>query len=634
MSDPGDLVPKWTISTWIYTNYPGSAVDSSIGVFNFNNWTSTVDSIITNYNDAQIQPSSKITQIYPYASDMELPWVSQTFRNNGIPLGANPGLLPGDTDIITQGQFYDAIISPYSDTVTVGCNIIEYFCPSTPQTCPITDSSCDVKCPCPTVYWSQSNFSPPSLPQIPPSTSGPVYSEYGFSLKNPPFTPITGITQQAVVIDGRIDNGYLQGFNDFMTISQAQDMARLIVYGGTSQGNTTKGISDFPPLDVNGNPSDSGIMGIQLDFEPFDSTNPNQSAFYTSIGSLLAITKQYYSIFTFPKAMTTTTATILNSSNNGCMIVPLYDLVDMQNGIPEVCNSDYTFTNAPCDTSATPPPLSATGDATTAVYSLDVPHSLIGYYNAALLTVKQSIAKASITGIKYKFAIPLSSSAHEFEQWGVYSCLFNDFIAPIPNNAYCRMYNGLPINANNGIITQLGYVQMAIKAMQDGIAQMGEIFSNNIGLFRGVDLYAFSYRTVWTPQNPVVDWMTGNIFYGNTPVYVPADENGVVQGSSLNVPYIYSTPAYPTFNETDFTNTQNVLNWLATYGIDPRPQTCGSGTEICLPSECNLSTNTCCLSGKIVVGSGTCCSSPNICGTGSLATCCEAGEKCVAGSCQ
>lgn len=615
-------IPTWSIGTWIYIYYPGVATDQMYTKsFVQETWMNTIQTAITNYNSAQISETSKITQIYPYGTDMELPWVSPTYNNNGAPLGINPNLATGDPTLLTADQFYDAnnIVTPFSTDMPVACSLAESFCEGS-STCPIT---CDkgIQCPCPTVYWSLSD---PTLSNC----------EYGFnfatSSSSYPVSMNINIPEKAVIIDARIDNGYLQGFNEFISIADAQNMAKLIVNGGYSQGTQTLGIGAFGPNSAN-KPT---VNGIQLDFEPFDSSNPNQAAFYTQIGALLKATGQYYSIFTFPKAMSTTTATILNSSDNAYMIIALYDLLDMKEGIPSVCNADYTFTGAPCDTSAAPPPVVASGDATTAIYDATVPHSLVGYYNAVLLTVKQTIAKAAITGIKYKFGIPVSSSAHEFEGWGQYVCQFNNFIAVKPVNAFCRMYNGLPMNTESGAITQLGYVQMAIKAMQDGISQMGATYTNFASLFRGIDLYAFSYRTVWTPQNPVVDYLTGNVYYGNTPVYEPADANGVAQGGNVNPPYIYSTPSYPTFSASDFTNTQNILNWMATYGVDPRPQTCGSGTGICLPSQCNTSTNTCCPAGQIVVGSGTCCSTSNICGTGAAANCCPSGKKCVSGSCQ
>lgn len=634
-------IPNWSIGTWIYKDYPGAASDAlcsdgstptspgvcangSAPIFNQTAWLTSVQTAITAYNQAQISPTSKITQTYPYATDLELPWVAPSYAGNGT----NPEPLFG--------------------------------APPVNQACPATQ--CFNQEPvAPTTLWSHSDPTLPtcqygisfvsttnnSIPPIgTPPTNPPIPSQAGNTTPVPPSLtiPNLNIAEMAVIIDGRIDNGYLQGLNESLTPAQAANLAQLIVNGGYSQiplgpkpgkalqnSNFQVGVGIFGPK-VTANKYQPTVNGIQLDLEPFDSTNPNQVAFYKEIGSLLAANGQYYSIFTFPKAMTAATAAVLNNSHNGYMIVALYDLLDMKT-IPAVCNADYTFTGAPCDTSAAPPPVVATGDATTAIYDTTVPHSLAGYYNSVLLTVKQTIAKAAITGIKYKFGIPVSASVHEFEGWGQYVCQFNDFEQVKPINGFCRMYNGLPMNINSGSPTQLGYIQMAIKAMQDGISQMGVTYTANSSLFRGIDLYAFSYRTIWSPQNPIVDYVTGNVFYGNTPVYAPANSDGYSAGSKVNPPYIYSVPGSPTYSATDYTNTQNILNWLATYGVDPRPATCGAGK--CLPNQCNTTTSTCCPGGSLFVGSpGTCCASNNICGTGTAATCCTSGKKCVAGSCQ
>ncbi len=660
--DSGNI-PLWAISTWIYKDYPGAASDElcsdgsaptspgvcqngSAPIFNQTAWLNSVQSAITAYNKAQISPSSQISQIYPYASDLELPWVAPSYAGNGVspePLFATPPV---------------TTVCPNKDGQPLASPALCYNRLSVP----------------PSTYWDLSdptlptcsyglsfvettinNALPPALPapQPGPPVNPPAANQAKDTTPVPPSLtiPNLNISEMAIIIDGRIDNGYLQGLNEFLTPTDAQNLAKLIVNGGYSQiplvlnpnwttksqpsvpkkilgnSNFQVGVGTFGPL--SSNKYSPTINGIQLDLEPFDSTNPNQVAFYKEIGSLLAANGQYYSIFTFPKAMTEATASVLNSSNNGYMIVALYDLLDMAS-IPLVCTADYTFTGAPCDTSAAPPPVVASGDATSAIYDTTVPHSLAGYYNAVLLTVMQTIAKAAQTGIKYKFGIPVSASVHEFEGWGQYVCQFNDYEDVKPINGFCRMYNGLPMNINSGNPTQLGYIQMALKAISDGIGKMKDTFTSNASLFRGIDLYAFSYRTIWSPQNPVVDYDTGNVFYGNTPVYVPASDDGYSQGSQVNAPYIYSLPGYPTYSQTDYANSQNILNYLATYGIDPRPATCGTGS--CLPNQC--CNGSCCPIGTVCIGSGTCCSRSYICGTGTEAICCNAEKPvCTNGTC-
>jgi hypothetical protein len=638
MSCPSDqsrdsgCIPLWSNSTWIYKDYPGAATDALNKQYDETAWLNLVATAINSYNSKQTNPTSQITQIYPYASDLELPWVSQSYAGNGTPgepLFSSPPINPAQaTDCITNQDCFNQVVPPatYWDLSdpTKPCNQYGFFFVETNS----NNSTNGTTSP---VVPSQSG----NTTAI-PSTLTMLQKGNNQSLKN--------ITENAIIIDGRIDNGYLQGLNEFLTQTEAVNLANLIVNGGYSQTqckcfqdfsalckctsmNDTScggcflasdkntpatcapspaiitsqnwavqtdkkqttfqvGVGVFGPNSFNKyNPT---INGIQLDLEPFDSTQPNQIAFYNQIATNLKATSQYWSIFAFPKGMTQITADLLNGTNistsnpkpsggnNGYMIVSLYDLVDMKNGIPAACDSDYTFTSGICDTSAAPPPVSATGDATTATYDPSVPHSALGYYNAALLTVKQTIAKAKLYGIKYKFAIPVSSSVHEFENWGQYICQFNDFVQIKPINAFCRMYNGLPLNPDSGNPSQINYLQQSLRAIYDGITQMNKLEEYDSTLFRGIDLYAFSSRTIWSPQNPVLDYDTGNVFYGNTSSYVPATDDGYTQGSLVNPAYVYTTPAYPDFGtKADGTADPNtILGWLSTVTLDVRP--CGT----------------------------------------------------------
>jgi hypothetical protein len=528
-------IPQWSISTWVYSEYPGWISDQNTGAFSpdysTNGWFTNVFWNIGSYNQANLFANSKIDQIYAYVSDVELPWASLTQTSITAP--------------------------SWSDKTQYG------------------------------FFFTTLSGGQPNLSQY------PIFSNSVF-----------GGTSTSIIIDGRIDNGYLQGFNQIISEEDATCLADIVTLGSSASCcpaggvcKTITGITAFGP--INPKYSEPKIPGVQIDFEPFNSDIPNQQAFYNQFGSNLASAGQYFSIFVYPKSLTQNTADVLNGTNNGQIpsggarnngyaIIALYDLVDMKNGIDPSCDRNYQKTDGVCDVSATPAPVVANGDATSAIYDPTVPHSLQGYYNSALLAVKQTIALAKQYNIFYKFAIPVSSSVHEFENWGIYSCQFDANSMGKPNNAYCSSYNTIPMNPNSGDPSQLEYVQQALRAINDGIAQMGEVFDPS--LLRGLDLYCFGFKTIWTPQNPLKDINTNNLFYGNTPVFVPSS----VDGSSpnpvgLNVPYIYTTPSYPVYGQASPhsltpPDVNSVLGWLSTQNLDPRPcnsETCPSSIGSC-----------------------------------------------------
>jgi hypothetical protein len=657
VSRDSGCIPNWSISTWVYKDYPGAATDALTGQFNQDTWLNSVADAINNYNNAisKSKPTSQISQLYPYVSDLELPWVSASYANNGTtpePLFSSPPQDEYGSSIPTDPSFAYQIshCTTNSDCFNQGAAPSTYWSLSDPTKVCNQYGFFFVETTTKNSGNGKSPPTPPS-PQLGNTTTVPETLTIKDENKNP-----LNISEKAVIIDGRIDNGYLQGFNEFITTADAINLADLIVNGGYSQTlckyvnssgkckPTDSGCTLSPAKISNGawaeqvdetqlvyqvgvgafcpnsnykyNPV---INGIQLDLEPFDSTQANQIAFYNKIATNLKANSQYWSIFTFPKAMTQVTADLLNgtnisglntspsSGNNGYMIVALYDLVDMKNGIPAVCETNYTYASGICDTSAAPPPVSATGDATTAIYDLNVPHSAQGYYNAALLTVKQTITLAKQYGIKYKFAIPASSSVHEFENWGQYMCQFTDFTEVKPINGFCRMYNGLPLNPNSGNPSQIDYMQQALRAIYDGIASFKEcttsgtpgIPTGSVGCydstyFKGIDLYGFSIRTIWSPQNPVVDYDTGNVFYGNTSSFVPATADGYTKGSLVNPAYIYTTPAYPDYkaNSDGTPDSNSILGWLSTVTLDVRP--CGTTGGTYCPVEGQTCTNGTC----------------------------------------
>ncbi len=441
--------------TWLYGGYPGSNNDTS---FNESKWLSGVVNTINTYNtNASLL---KITQVYAYATDIELPWTAQ-------------GSSPTYWDETTQYGY----------------------------------------------YFSQDSSSVPL----------PLFSA----------SSITPLTDLNIIIDGRIDNGYLQGFNDQISTADANSFASLIVSGGNSQSAIQPGVASYGPTQTTNKPQ---IKGVQFDLEPFDSTSANQLEFYHKAGNLLAAAGQYFSVFTFPKSLNQATADMLNGTttytfynkttdavrNNGYAIISLYDLIDMSANDLATCqaSANQFNTSGICDTGNTSLPMTTTtGDATGIVTSSAVPHSLQGYYNAALLTVQQTIALAKLYSISYKFAIPGSASVHEFENWGTYACEFSD---KSPENATCKE----TAITQTSTTKQSDYIKQAIKAIQTGFNGSSD------PLFLGIDIYAFSAKQVWSPQPPLADW-NQNFYYGNTCTSVTA-------ATDLNPAYIYTAPNVPT----------------------------------------------------------------------------------------
>jgi hypothetical protein len=518
-------IPDWAISTWIYSEYPGIVSDTNSGIYSDTSWFNTVNNLIQNYNGSTKFVNSQVNQIYAYASDAELPWSSLT------------------TTAISASSWSD---------------------------------------------YSQYGFFFAPLENGSPSLPASLNCQQAINNTTNP--------QTGVIVDGRIDNGYLQGFNEIITSDDVTCLADIIVEGKNAScctgvkwpcSNVT-GVGAFGP--INSSYQNIIIHGVQIDFEPFNSAITNQQTFYNELGSKLAYYGQWFSLFLYPKAFNQATADLLNGTqngqppsgatagrNNGYGIVALYDLVDMKDGINPICDADYTKTDGVCDVSGTPAPVIANGDATSAIYDPTVPHSLVGYYNSALLAVKQTIQLSQTYKIRYKFGIPASSSVHEFENWGIYSCKFDQAGAGEPNNAFCSSYNTIPMNPESGSPSQLEYVQQVIRAINDGISQMGSTFDPQY--FRGIDLYSFGFKTIWTPQNPVKDANIKNIFYGNTPVFVPGSSDGTsFLPEQLNVPYVYTTPSYPNFRKIQSTSGETVdlntvLGWLSTQVLDPRPCT-------------------------------------------------------------
>lgn len=457
-----NLVPAWSVGAYLYADYFGSPNDTS---FDQANWLSSMQSLISEYNQ-NAAVGSQINMVYPYASDLEMPWCLNATAS--------------DYNTLSNYGFY---LTPMSNLVT---DSISY----------------------------------------------------------------TGVTnsQISVIIDGRINNGSLIDFNNgsLFTTQNVQALAGLVLKGGTLAYNTTQGISHFAP-NTGYLPT---INGIQFDIEPFDSSQTNQITFYTEIGKALADNNQYFSIFSFPNNINENTAQMLG--NNGYIIIPLYDLVDMTI-TPEGC-TNFAASPIPsaCITSASTLPMDAVslnmdGNELNYIYSTSVPHSIAGYQNAANLTVLQTIALAQQFGVRYKFALPASASAHEFETWSILPFTFPPLTKPNKNKPTSA--NAIPGNSTQltsaNSTTQLGYVTAAIEAIISGIKATTNF---NSDLFVGVDIYGFNPKSLWTPYPLIADFKNGNVYAGglreNSVLVYDTNDDGW-NDHAYGVSYLELTPAYP-----------------------------------------------------------------------------------------
>jgi hypothetical protein len=373
-------------------------------------------------------------------------------------------------------------------------------------------------------------------------------------------------TQICVIIDGRINNGYLQNFNDSKIFSNdnAKTLADIVLNGA----NGSLGISNFAQSSTNF----PRINGVHFDIEPFDSTEPNQVAFYTEIGTKLAQNNQYFSIFSFPNNINQTTANMLR--DNGYLIIPLYDLLDMKDTPTECSGTPETGSYKKCITSDSKYPMDASGfkiveknkvNQLINTYNSDVPHSLDGYSNAAQATVSQTIAFANQYKIKYKFALPATASAHEFETWS--DLLFNfkpqKNSSNKPTTQFATTNSGPTIRKNANNVPQINYLTKALIAIQNGISSSQQNKNFDPSLFLGLDIYGFSFKSLWTPYPLIEDQTTGIVYAGG--YYVDNQRN-------INPQYIYNTEVYNWNADTYYVNylsftpsnpTEDVLSLLS-----------------------------------------------------------------------
>jgi hypothetical protein len=382
------------------------------------------------------------------------------------------------------------------------------------------------------------------------------------------------------IIDGRIDNGYLQDLNGTtMTEDDVKALAYTVVKGGTSLVTFQNGVGYYASTtnSTTGTVA-NGISGIQFDLEPVDSSQPLQAAFYTEVGRLLAETNQYFSIFTFPKQLTPATATMLNANNNGYAIIALYDLIDMET-VPATTCAPYTLPFAEgCDTSTAPLPIKE--DQT--LDSANVPHSSAGHYNAAYVTAMQTIALAKSNNIKYKFAIPAGPSVHEFVKWGLFECTYPN-VKRAEKYVSCKPGAAQQISGK-GPGTQKTYAQNAINAINQAIkdSTIAGVYDSN--LFVGVDIWGLSKISPWTASPIIIDWDSGDYM-----TCYPGDSNGCTDlgndtstclGAAGNSDSCSIAPTY-VYTATEEQNadgsftrgypTQDVLTYLQT-NLDPRPK--------------------------------------------------------------
>jgi hypothetical protein len=340
---------------------------------------------------------------------------------------------------------------------------------------------------------------------------------------------------KSIIIDGRIDNGYLMGFNDSsFSLADVDNLANLVLNGHAQIGSIQNGVTAYAP----GNTLGVTINGIQIDIEPFNITNANQKEFYTKIAQGLSKSGQYFSVFTFPKDITSDLKATFGDV--GYAVISLYDLKD---------DPSMSFATDPTqDPSATPVPVVISSDCSSATYDTTVPHSIPGYQAAAQYAVEQTIVNSKKSGgVKYKFAIPIAASAHEFESWSKYNCTYQ------PQGNGTQGANFLKtVSCSEGNLISLGlnkqseYIQAGIAAIKEGIKNQTALGNFDPTLFVGIDLWGFSGKMTWSPVTPVVDWNEGTVGYGGAAIN--SNCYGIdpsATPSTFNPPYVVFEPGMP-----------------------------------------------------------------------------------------
>lgn len=364
------------------------------------------------------------------------------------------------------------------------------------------------------------------------------------------------------IVDGRIDNAYLQGFNS-LTSDEAKGFADYVANGGGAVPASFQSYVADPG--AVGICDDSNLAGVQMDLEPFDieTSSDAQASFYTELGSALSkcSTPKWYSVFTFAEKLTPAAIAALNASKNVYVVDSLYDL-PYNNNAPITLSvaSDGSFTSATYCNS-----VSASAGCNTAV-----PIPLNNYQTNVVNEIHNMFKVAVTNNLPFKFAIPAAGSAHEFMSWYKRAVLVNESQTPTgqafdkitskanakadpldttpvyqscneqnttagQNNNGVDMLPGcgssdittqaLPLLGNNtdpNISGQLDYVKTAITTIECAFAH-DENGPAAKQLFKGLSLWEFSSPgTEWSPNPSVVDWNSGYISLGTYVLFSPA----------------------------------------------------------------------------------------------------------------
>lgn len=400
--------------------------------------------------------------------------------------------------------------------------------------------------------------------------------------------------KQIAVVDGRIDNGYLQGFDavkditgkqiDGLTDTQARALAHYVAFGTTDLSSTVADCTPYQPggpsSKFNGSvcPKDSyhvvgicqepNFAGVQMDLEPFHIastatvTNPGggQASFYLQLGEDLASnacksTKypngKVFSVFTFAKALNTPAIkAIMTHSNNFYAEISLYDLAGVKNGLdghpsstPSPLLVGYNGTNyyACANTPDKNKQEVGTGIPTANSNcqgafgnSATVPHTPTDYATNVAL----EITDAMNLGIPVRFAIPASASAHEFQSWYTRTgpkCPIGPY-AVQKGRAMPVTPCTIPGSGAEGMLIGKNPVPNAMLQYTTAVItalESAKVQSNPN--FLGLDIWALSDKMEWSPNNAIISNSTG---WPNAGTYVffepstpPANVIGYLQNN-------------------------------------------------------------------------------------------------------
>lgn len=379
------------------------------------------------------------------------------------------------------------------------------------------------------------------------------------SLKNTQKPMLIGI------VDGRIDDGYLQQF-DQLSSTAISDLANLIANGTASEP------APQPSSQAEGICQSTALSGIQLDIEPVDvnpgDTNyhPNETPFFEDIatdlqnckGSNSTSNPKIMSIFAFAEGLGTFTTTTSNGSTT--MTVTPSPLAQQlaQDGNVYIVDSlyDLTISNQqsepilPGQTGGSPS-LDTTVPTSLSTKDPNNYQTRVQQEVNHMIALSMAVHNANTPYLPFKFAIPAAASTHEFESayWRSPMNAQIDGAATAGANAGGTTLINFSGTNTPAQTSQLAYVIAALSAINTGLLDNPSVKS----AFKGIDLWGFAPAMEWSP-NPIIR----------------GDDNGDFhQGHD----YAFFYPASPSARVLNFLATNDCLN-TATIGTSNYPVAC------------------------------------------------------------